>query len=88
MRCILINKLAIALFTVIILLSLAMTIFTNLARLTVRAFHSSLLSDHPAQMQRLELLFPWNQTSNSIRREYLSVLSTDKTTILTTLYVT
>ena len=40
-----------------------------------------------AYLRLLELPFPWNQTSNSIRREYLSVLGTDKTTVLIALYV-
>ena len=40
-----------------------------------------------AYLRLLELPFPWNQTSNSIRREYLSVLGTDKTTVQKALYV-
>ena len=40
-----------------------------------------------AYLKLLELPFPWNQTSNSIRREYLSVLGADKTTVLIALYV-
>ena len=50
--------------------------------------HKSLMS---AYLKLLELPFPWNQTKLSIRREYLceylSVLSTDKTTIETALRV-